>query len=139
MKRIHIIFLFVLIILDQLAKYIAQRLNISILNSGIALNILDFSRVLPITLNVIGILLVIYLFKQFWKERLYQIESVLILAGGLSNLFDRIVRAGYVVDFINLKILPIFNFADVYIFFGIILVFWNSKIFNINGYKTGKK
>ncbi|MFA7501666.1 MAG: signal peptidase II [Anaerovoracaceae bacterium] len=36
----------------------------------------------------------------------------LIAGGGLGNLVDRI-RFGYVVDFINIRILPVFNVADM--------------------------
>ena len=36
----------------------------------------------------------------------------LILAGGLGNFFDR-VRFGYVVDFLDFRVWPIFNVADI--------------------------
>ncbi|MCQ2470480.1 MAG: signal peptidase II [Clostridia bacterium] len=40
--------------------------------------------------------------------------SVMIIAGGLGNLIDRIVK-GYVVDFIEVRFIdfPVFNFADI--------------------------
>ena len=41
----------------------------------------------------------------------------LVLAGGISNLLDRIIR-GFVVEFINIKNIPVFNFADLYITIG---------------------
>ena len=50
----------------------------------------------------------------------------LVLAGGVSNLIDRFVNDGYVVDFINLGAGPIrtgiFNIADVAITSGVLLL-----------------
>ena len=60
----------------------------------------------------------------------------LILAGGASNLFDRIVQ-GSVVDFINIGVGPlrtgIFNVADVAVLFGLLMVAnaqYRSKVDN---------
>jgi signal peptidase II len=50
----------------------------------------------------------------------------LVLGGGSSNLIDRFVNDGYVVDFINLGAGPIrtgiFNVADVAITAGVLLL-----------------
>ncbi|MBQ1418050.1 MAG: signal peptidase II, partial [Firmicutes bacterium] len=43
-----------------------------------------------------------------------KIAIALIVGGGTGNLICRIVR-GYVVDFINIHILPIFNAADIFV------------------------
>ena len=37
-----------------------------------------------------------------------------LLAGILGNGLDRL-RMGFVVDFLNVSLLPVFNFADVYL------------------------
>lgn len=48
----------------------------------------------------------------------------LILAGGLGNFFDR-VRFGYVVDFLDFRVWPIFNVADIAVCCGCgLLVFY---------------
>lgn len=51
------------------------------------------------------------------------ISLVLILAGGISNLFDRIFRE-YVIDFIDINLFnfPNFNIADISITIGIFLL-----------------
>jgi signal peptidase II len=54
----------------------------------------------------------------------------LVLAGGSSNLIDRFVNDGYVVDFINLGAGPvrtgIFNVADVAITVGVLMLLVQS-------------
>ena len=41
-----------------------------------------------------------------------KLAIALIVGGGLGNLICRVAR-GYVIDFINIHILPIFNAADI--------------------------
>ncbi|PPD31442.1 MAG: hypothetical protein CTY19_14280 [Methylomonas sp.] len=52
---------------------------------------------------------------------------VLLLAGGLGNLINRLIYGGYVVDFINIGIGPIrtgvFNVADVVVIAGALMLF----------------
>lgn len=54
----------------------------------------------------------------------------LILGGALGNLTDRIVNgpglAGYVIDFIDLQVWPVFNLADASIVVGAILLALSS-------------
>ena len=63
-------------------------------------------------------------FKEIlFKDRVYW---SLILAGGLGNLLDRIVR-GYVVDFIDITFNPyVFNLADCLVTIGIIFLLIDS-------------
>ena len=49
------------------------------------------------------------------------ISLSLIFSGALGNLIDRIFR-GNVIDFIDFRIWPVFNFADMSITFGTILL-----------------
>ena len=65
-----------------------------------------------------------FVFKEIlFKERVYW---SLILAGGLGNLLDRIVR-GYVVDFIDITFNPyVFNLADCLVTIGIIFLLIDS-------------
>lgn len=53
----------------------------------------------------------------------------LILGGALGNLFDR-VHYGYVIDFLDFRVWPVFNMADAAICAGVgicILSFFNSS------------
>lgn len=47
--------------------------------------------------------------------------TALVVGGGLSNLFDRVIRGG-VLDFLNLGIGPSFNFADCFIMAGVVVL-----------------
>ena|SRR3989339_307304 len=59
-------------------------------------------------------------FACIWvKKAGFRLQISIILAGISGNLIDRLFL-GYVVDFINLKIWPIFNIADSAISLGII-------------------
>ncbi|WP_428071243.1 signal peptidase II [Candidatus Avelusimicrobium alvi] len=57
-----------------------------------------------------------------WKElcsygRLVKWGAVFILAGALGNLYDRITL-GFVVDFLDFRVWPVFNVADSFITIG---------------------
>ena len=67
--------------------------------------------------------LCIVLLKSNKFDRLSIVSFSLILGGGISNLWDRLMNDGWVVDFMNLGIgdirTGIFNFADVFIMIGL--------------------
>ena len=50
----------------------------------------------------------------------FKILLSFIIAGGISNVIDRIIR-GYVLEFINIKLLinlPVLNIADIFVIIG---------------------
>ncbi len=57
----------------------------------------------------------------------YNISLSFILAGALGNLIDRLTL-GYVIDFLDLRIWPVFNIADSAITIGAILLGWSILI-----------
>ena len=65
------------------------------------------------------------------KDLLEKWGLFIIISGALSNIIDRIIN-GYVIDFIYLHISnfywPAFNFADIYISIGILMVIINIII-----------
>ena len=54
-----------------------------------------------------------------------QISYGLILGGAFSNLFDRIWY-GYVIDYLDLRVWPVFNLSDTAITVGVGLFLLNS-------------
>ena len=62
------------------------------------------------------------LVRRIVRHPLGVIAGVMILAGGVGNLIDRLFR-GYVVDMFDLEFMdyPIFNLADIFVVVGVIL------------------
>lgn len=95
-------------------------------NTGVAWSILSgkINLIIVITLAII-MLLIIYIFNKKSYSVLEIISYSMLLSGSIGNLIDRIIY-GYVIDYLNFNILgydyPIFNFADICIVIGIILI-----------------
>lgn len=84
-------------------------------NFGAAFSILQNRQVFLIA--VTGIVMVaaaVILFKNIKSmSRLASFSLAAVIGGGIGNIIDRI-RLGYVVDFLDFKLIdfPVFNFAD---------------------------
>lgn len=139
MKR-NTYLIILLIAVDQIIKIlICNTIAVSnetiILLPHVALNYVEntgaawgmFSeRILLIFIDIIVIFVILkaLLNKKYEFNNNAKLGMSLILAGGVGNLIDRIFR-GYVVDYIDITRLfdyPIFNFADICIVVGVILV-----------------
>lgn len=92
-------------------------------NRGIAFNIFSGRKNLIISLNLILLAYIAYLFVEISSMRF---SLLFIFSGGVGNLFDRLKR-GYVIDYIFFKIKkwPVFNLSDFYVFFGVVLSFFS--------------
>ena len=133
-----------LIMLDVFSKYVVERSladgsSIDLLsvlqlvlvyNRGAAFGILSEASgwQLPFFAAVgaiVSIVIVIRLARAAATQKWFEVALVLILAGAVGNLIDR-VRFGYVVDFIQLYYgawqFPAFNVADMAIFFGAMML-----------------
>ena len=76
------------------------------------------SLITALVLVVIAVLLA----KKIVRHPLGRWGCVLLLAGGLGNLIDRL-RLGYVVDMFNFQFIsyPVFNIADICVVAGMVL------------------
>lgn len=119
----------ILVALDQLIKYLIQSnmiLNQSvpvvegifhityIHNYGAAFSILEGKQAFLIAVTLIGIAVVmIYIgLKRKSAHWCLMLSLALVAGGGIGNLINRI-REGYVVDFLDFRIWPVFNVADI--------------------------
>lgn len=156
MLILSIIAIVVLVSLDQFVKYLTVTNlmlkpivlieNIFELtyveNKGAAWSILENQIWFFILMTVIILALIAYAFyKKMIYTKLGQISLVLICAGAIGNLIDRITH-GYVIDMFSFKLInfPVFNVADICIVCGGIL-FVYYMMFQHDKYaeKAGKK
>ena len=84
----------------------------------------------PWILIIIGLLVVAFIFylMKSASNTLEEWGLLIIISGAISNIIDRILN-GYVIDFIYFHyksfFWPAFNFADIYITIGIIMIVIN--------------
>lgn len=67
---------------------------------------------LPAVVMAVG-MAVLYIKRKTWN-RVYLLSIAFICGGGLGNLIDRTIQ-GYVVDFFDFRVFPVFNIADIFI------------------------
>jgi signal peptidase II len=88
-------------------------------NSGAAFGICrSFPRVFScIAGGSVVIIMILLVVKRKELELLEKLSLSFILSGTLGNLTDR-VRFGYVIDFLDFRVWPVFNIADSFITIG---------------------
>ncbi|MGK0256174.1 MAG: signal peptidase II [Arcobacteraceae bacterium] len=138
---ITIVLFISLFFIDQYIKFLFvdgyERIGecislILVYNYGVAFSLFSFLEG-NLKYIQIAIMLVIILYLTFNRDlfRLYYIPAALILAGGVSNIYDRFIHGG-VVDYIYWHCgfdFAVFNFADVIIDIGVVLIlFINYKV-----------
>ena len=141
MKKSRIIFVIILVSvllgIDLLLKYLVSTNLTSItvlpdffslkyvLNDGVAFSLFASKSYLLIIISIICLFFILYELKNNLSDKILSIGYSLVLAGLLGNFLDRLTD-GYIIDYLAFKILnlnfPIFNFADILIVVGIIIV-----------------
>lgn len=133
--------------IDQATKWLIQ-LNFSyaerfallpvldltlVYNTGAAFSFLaagsGWQRWVLIAIAIAAITLIVWMLRRHTGQRRFELALVLILAGAIGNLIDRVLL-GHVVDFVLLHWrgwhYPAFNVADMSITFGAILILWDE-------------
>ena len=93
-------------------------------NRGAAFGILQNQTWIFIIITVAVLVAVIYFMVRMRPKNLWLNFSLILLIGGaLGNFVDRIFR-GFVIDFLDFRIInfPIFNVADCFVVVGAILL-----------------
>ncbi|MBF0252256.1 MAG: signal peptidase II [Candidatus Omnitrophica bacterium] len=130
--------IFVFVLIDRATKiYMSELLSLGgsvvviknflsltlVHNQGIAFGLLKpYNAVLSGFVLIILITVFSFTVHEFRKlSILDKISSAMIIGGGASNLFDRF-SYGHVIDFIDFHVWPVFNFADIFICTGFLIV-----------------
>lgn len=131
----------IMIAIDQITKRIAVLKlrpieNITVIdgildfsfveNRGAAFGILSGRRWFFVVLTAIIAIAIIWAFIRVPKNKIYnllRVSLILVLAGAIGNLIDRMFN-GYVVDFLEVTFIswPVFNIADIYVVVGTIML-----------------
>jgi lipoprotein signal peptidase len=135
MKKIKaVIWVIILLVLDQVTKFLAKnglqgnepfviiknvfQLNY-LENKGAAFGIFQNKIILFVVLTAIVLVIIGVIYCRIPEDKKYsplRISLILLTAGALGNLIDRVMNS-YVVDFFYFQLInfPIFNVADCYV------------------------
>jgi len=126
------------IFLDQITKFFAVRflqlntpviliknfLNLTLVhNRGAAFGLFQNRLLMFVLISIFAIALILHNLKNKKNSFLFKLSLSLILGGSTGNLIDRL-RFGFVIDFLDLRIWPVFNLADSAITIAAILLTW---------------
>ena len=141
---------FAVLAADRVSKHVAmERLSAAgplevipnvfhltlVLNRGAAFGILQGGTVLFIVLTLLAAaLIIVHTFRSSAISLPVASSLGLILGGAAGNLVDR-VRFGYVIDFLDFRVWPVFNIADSAITLGAGILILNL-LFSVRSQRT---
>ena len=107
-------------------------------NTGAAFSIMEGQISVLILLPVVMITaaVVFMIIKRRTAHPLLMTSVAMIAGGGIGNLIDR-VALGYVVDYLDFRVFPIFNAADIFVCVGCGLLI--LYVLFIDGKQDGKR
>lgn len=137
---------FIVLGVDQIVKYLISAFFVShptavevipsvfylayVRNTGIAFGLFrDHTTLLMIAIVGSIIALMIYVITTDDKKWYHRLAYGFIFGGAFGNIVDRIYR-GYVVDFLDFRICPVFNCADACISVGVGILILDMLINN---------
>ncbi|RAP37285.1 signal peptidase II [Candidatus Marinamargulisbacteria bacterium SCGC AAA071-K20] len=133
MPRIHFSIVILGILIDQYTKILANKtlsfflpkviipklLSFHLVhNYGAAYGILQGQRTFLLTVSVLVIFICVVFSRVIATSRWSKLGLSFLLIGAVGNFLDR-AFLGYVIDFVDIKIFPVFNIADICIDIGI--------------------
>ncbi|PTV96110.1 signal peptidase II [Halanaerobium saccharolyticum] len=139
-----VIFSALIILIDQLSKFLIRSNFVQfkkvfiikdylyltfVKNRGAAFGILSGQRSFFILVTILFLIFIVYLYRKELSDTLSaRIALIFLLGGSTANLIDRIMLH-YVTDFIAFDLfdfyqLPVINIADIFIFFGVLILIY---------------
>ncbi len=133
------------IILDQATKFFALKFlqlntpvpliknffNLTLVyNRGAAFGFFQNHWLVFIPATILAIGLILMHLRNKSNSWMLKLSLSLILGGAIGNLIDR-VRLGFVVDFLDFRVWPVFNIADSAITIAALVLSW-ELLFNKN-------
>lgn len=127
-----------IVVLDQTTKFLATKLlhlntPVAIIkdffyftlvrNRGAAFGNFQNQLFFLILITIFAIVLIFYNLRDKKNSLIFKLALSLILGGAIGNLIDRL-RFGFVIDFLDFKVWPVFNLADSAITIAAILLAW---------------
>lgn len=127
-----------IIVLDQLVKHLIRsnmtvRQSIPIIknvlhisyvkNTGMAFGMFPGMNIIFLIIATLVVLTIVILeIRGKIKTKVERIFFGMILGGAVGNLIDRYIR-GYITDFVDFRVFPVFNVADACVCVGAFLLF----------------
>lgn len=150
-----ILFALFIILLDQASKiYIQYNLDIGesipviegifhityIENPYTAFGLFKYQTTFLVIAVLISVIFIILIYKKiiFKEKPSMYIPLTLVLGGAVSNLIDRVRIDGRVIDFVDFRIWPVFNFADASIVCGMLILLFHV-LFHTSERKEGEE
>lgn len=143
----------IIVLIDQILKIWIQKVGeISIFsgildfkvtqNTNAAYGIGSNSTIMYVLTNlvILGVIFKFITTQNQFVDKKFKIFLSFILAGGISNVIDRIVR-GYVTEFIDFTQaikLPVFNIADLFVLIGWVSIAAIFAVFTVQEWRNRK-
>ena len=134
-----------IILFDQITKFLVEKYlyfkQISVIDNVLLFTYVQnrggawgiFNNIPLLFIVLIPIVVIGLFFYAIHSKRKLEIISIsMIIGGALGNYIDRLFR-GYVVDFIDFRIWPVFNVADIFVVVGGLLLILSAILIRNDG------
>ncbi len=123
-----IILIFIVFLIDQITKYLFYGKNFDLISNVIGITsttntgaVFGILKGYNLILIFVAIAIILFCFKWLKEKSFNYLPLSFIIGGAFGNLIDRLIF-GFVRDFLDFKIWPVFNFADAFITIAIVLI-----------------
>lgn len=95
-------------------------------NKGAAFGMLSEKIYILILITVVILIIIVIFFLKTRKMKgvfMLHLAMAIIAGGALGNLIDRVAR-GYVIDYLDFRVWPVFNAADIAVVLGALFMIY---------------